>query len=347
MKGSNAEVISNAAESSRTAGLNSGNAKLRRQNDDAGSRVVSVTPKKRIMSKKAKDNLFGYLFISPWLLGFFGLTLGPMLFSLAASFTDYNITSKMNFIGLDNYKKMFTIDEMFLTSLWNTLYFVLFSVPATTAGAILLAVLLNQKVRGMKFFRTVFYLPSILSGVAVYFLWMQLLSPSTGMINTFLAWFGIDGPAWLFDPEWTKPSLIIMKLWSVGGGMLLYLAVLQGVSKEMYEAAELDGANIFHKFFYITLPMITPIIFFDIVTSTIGAFQIFQEAYVMTDNGSGGPANSLLFYNLHMWNNAFEIFDMGYATAMAWFLFVIVLILTFINLKFGKKWVYYEGGDRK
>ncbi|MGD6965934.1 sugar ABC transporter permease [Rossellomorea vietnamensis] len=348
MKGSNAEVISDTTESGRSTGLHSGNVKLKRKNEAAGIRAVDKpVKKKKIINKKTKDNLFGYLFISPWLLGFFGLTLGPMIFSLAASFTDYNITSKMNFIGLDNYKKMFTIDEMFMTSLWNTLYFVLFSVPATTAGAILLAVLLNQKVRGMKFFRTIFYLPSILSGVAVYFLWMQLLSPSTGMINTFLAWFGVDGPAWLFDPEWTKPSLIIMKLWSVGGGMLLYLAVLQGVSKEMYEAAELDGANIFHKFFYITLPMITPIIFFDIVTSTIGSFQIFQEAYVMTDNGSGGPANSLLFYNLHMWNNAFEIFDMGYATAMAWFLFVIVLFLTFINLKLGKKWVYYEGGDRK
>ncbi|MGF2614901.1 carbohydrate ABC transporter permease [Rossellomorea aquimaris] len=348
MKGSNAEAVSDSAESGKPTGLHSGNVKLKRKNEWAGIiRAADKPVKKKIMSKKTKDNLFGYLFISPWLLGFFGLTLGPMLFSLAASFTDYNITSKMNFIGFDNYKKMFTIDEMFMTSLWNTLYFVLFSVPATTAGAILLAVLLNQKVRGMKFFRTIFYLPSILSGVAVYFLWMQLLSPSTGMINTFLAWFGIDGPAWLFDPEWTKPSLIIMKLWSVGGGMLLYLAVLQGVSKEMYEAAELDGANIFHKFLYITLPMITPIIFFDIVTSTIGSFQIFQEAYVMTDNGSGGPANSLLFYNLHMWNNAFEIFDMGYATAMAWFLFVIVLFLTFINLKLGKKWVYYEGGDRK
>ncbi|PLR84018.1 carbohydrate ABC transporter permease [Bacillus sp. V33-4] len=294
-----------------------------------------------------RENLFGYLFISPWMVGFIGLLLGPLLFSLYTSVTDYNITSKMNFIGLENYKRMFTIDDLFMTSLWNTLYYVLFSVPLTTIGAILLAVLLNQKVKGMKVFRTIYYLPAILSGVAVYFLWMQLLSPSTGLVNTFLGWFGIEGPAWLFDPEWTKPALLLMKMWSVGGGMLLYLASLQGVSGSLYEAAELDGASSFQKFFYITLPMISPIIFFDVITSTIGSFQVFQEAYVMSKNGDGGPANSLLFYNLHMWNNAFEIFDMGYASAMAWLLFIIVMVLTFVNLKLGKRWVHYEGGDNK
>lgn len=301
----------------------------------------------RRLSRQTRENIFGYLFISPWIIGFLGLTLGPLLFSLFASFTDYNITSKMNFIGLDNFKRMFTIDDLFKTSLWNTLYYVLFSVPLTTAGAIFLSVLLNQKVKGMKFFRTLYYLPAILSGVAVYFLWMQLLSPSTGLVNTFLAWFGIEGPAWLFDPEWTKPALLLMKMWSVGGGMLLYLASLQGVSNSLYEAADLDGAGVMQKFFYITLPMISPIIFFDVLTSTIGSFQIFQEAYVMTENGSGGPGNSLLFYNLHMWNNAFEVFDMGYASAMAWLLFIVVMILTIINMKIGKKWVHYEGGDDK
>ncbi|WP_041964813.1 carbohydrate ABC transporter permease [Mesobacillus selenatarsenatis] len=299
------------------------------------------------LSKKAKENLAGYLFISPWIIGFLGLTLGPLLFSLAASFTDYNITSKMNFIGLENYKRMFTMDDLFRTSLFNTIYYVIFSVPLTTAGAILLAVLLNQKIKGMKFFRTIYYLPAVLSGVAVYFLWMQLLSPSTGLVNTMLAWIGIDGPAWLFDPEWTKPALLLMKMWSVGGGMLLYLAIMQGVSAQMYEAADIEGASPWQKFYHITLPMISPIIFFDVITSTIGAFQIFQEAYVMTENGSGGPGNSLLFYNLHMWNNAFEVFDMGYASAMAWLLFIIVMILTTVNMKLGKRWVHYEGGDSK
>ncbi|RFU61859.1 sugar ABC transporter permease [Peribacillus glennii] len=293
------------------------------------------------------ENLIGYLFISPWLLGLIFLTAGPMLFSLYVSFTDYNITSKMNFIGFDNYKRMFTMDDLFWTSLWNTLYFVLFSVPLTTAGAVFIAVLLNQKIPGMKIFRTIYYLPAVLSGIAVYFLWMQLLSPTTGLINTVLAWFGIQGPSWLFDPEWTKPALILMKLWSVGGGMLLYLARLQGVSNVLYEAADLDGANAFQKFWHITLPMLTPIIFFDIITSTIASFQIFQEAYVMTENGDGGPGGSLLFFNLHMWNKAFEVFDMGYASSMAWFLFVIIMVLTVFNLKFSKKWVHYDGGDNK
>ncbi len=300
------------------------------------------------MSKLSlKENIWGYIFIAPWIIGFLGLTLGPLVFSLITSFTDYNVTSQMHFTGFDNYKRMFTIDPLFWTSLYNTVYFVVFSVPLTTAGAVIVAMLLNQKMKGIKIFRTIYYLPAVLSGVAVYFLWMQLLSPSTGLVNTVLAWFGIDGPAWLFEPEWTKPALVMMKMWSVGGGMLLYLAVMQGVPKAMYEAAELDGAGSIRKFFHITLPMITPIIFFDMVTSTIGAFQIFQEAYVMTDSGEGGPSNSLLFYNLHMWNNAFEIFDMGYASAMAWVLFVIVMILTFLHFKLSKKWVYYESGDEK
>lgn len=320
---------------------------------EAGGKVLYETKanatgaNKKGLSRKAKDNLAGYLFITPWLIGFIGLTLGPLIFSLAASFTDYNITSKMNFIGFENFKRMFTMDDLFRTSLYNTLYYVIFSVPLTTAGAILLGVLLNQKVKGMKFFRTIYYLPAVLSGVAVYFLWMQLLSPSTGLVNTMLGWFGIDGPAWLFDPEWTKPALLLMKMWSVGGGMLLYLASLQGVSPQMYEAADIEGATSWQKFFHITLPMISPIIFFDVITSTIGSFQIFQEAYVMTENGSGGPGNSLLFYNLHMWNNAFEVFNMGYASAMAWLLFIIVMILTVINMKLGKRWVHYEGGDGK
>jgi multiple sugar transport system permease protein len=320
---------------------------------EAGSKVIreqkkiETTGRRKGLSRKVKDNLAGYLFISPWIIGFLGLTLGPLLFSLAASFTDYNITSKMNFIGLENYKRMFTMDDLFRTSLFNTVYYVIFSVPLTTAGAILLAVLLNQKIKGMKFFRTIYYLPAVLSGVAVYFLWMQLLSPSTGLVNTMLGWFGIDGPAWLFDPEWTKPALLLMKMWSVGGGMLLYLAIMQGVSPQMYEAADIEGASPWQKFYHITLPMISPIIFFDVITSTIGAFQIFQEAYVMTENGSGGPGNSLLFYNLHMWNNAFEVFDMGYASAMAWLLFIIVMILTVVNMKLGKRWVHYEGGDGK
>lgn len=253
----------------------------------------------------------------------------------------------MDFIGFDNYKRMFTGDPLFWTSLYNTFYYVIFMVPLTTAGSILMAVLLNQRVSGTRVYRTIYYMPSVLSGVAVYMLWMQILSPETGLLNTLLRLIGVEGPAWLFDPAWTKPAIIIMKMWSVGGGMLLYLASMQGIPTQLYESADLDGANAWHKFRYITLPMITPVIFFDLVTSLIGGFQIFQEGYVMSQSGDGGPMNSLLFYNLHMWNKAFEVFDMGYAMAMAWILFVIVMILTALNLKYSKNWVYYEGGDNR
>lgn len=273
--------------------------------------------------------------------------LGPMLFSVIGSFTDYNLTSKMNFIGLANFKRMFVHDDLFWKSLYNTVYFVIFNVPLTTIFSVFLATVLNQKIKGISVFRTAFYLPAVLSGVAVYILWMQLLSPSAGLINTFLGWFHIPGPAWLFDPQWTKPALILMKIWSSGGAMLLYLATLQNVPRSLYESAEIDGAGVWGKFKSITLPLITSIIFYDVITSTIGSFQIFQEAYVMTKNGTGGPANSLLFYNLHMWNKAFVAFDMGYAMAMSMILFLIVLVLTFVNLKLAPKWVYYSGGDGK
>ncbi|QGH33629.1 ABC transporter permease subunit [Gracilibacillus salitolerans] len=303
-----------------------------------------MLPKKRVLTLEQKEGLQGYIFISPWLFGLVTFMAGPLLFSLFASFTNYNITSRMDFIGLDNYIRMFTNDSLFWISLGNTLYFVAFSVPLTTIGAVLISVLMNQKVPGMRIFRTIYYLPAVLSGVGVYLLWMQLLSPNTGLINTILSWVGIQGPAWLFDPNWTKPAIIFMSLWKVGGSMLLYLASMQGVPQSLYEAAEMDGANPFRRFWHITLPMITPIIFFDVVTSTIGGFQVFQEAYVMTESGDGGPANSLVFFNLHMWNKAFEVFDMGYAMGMSWVLFVIIFILTFINLKLAPRWVHYEGG---
>lgn len=308
------------------------------------NQLAAVKQKKPSSKRKKQEALWGLLFVSPFIIGFIIFMLGPMLFSFYGSLTNYNLTSKMDFIGFDNFKRMFTQDELFWKSLYNTGYYVLFNVPLTAIGSVLLAVLLNQRVRGMSVFRTIFYLPAILSGVAVYVLWMQMLSPTSGLINTVLAWVGVQGPAWLFDPEWTKPALILMKLWSVGGAMLLYLATLQNVPNQLYESAEIDGASAFKRFRHITLPLITPIIFYDVVTSTIGAFQIFQEAYVMTESGTNGPANSLLFYNLHMWNKAFVAFDMGYAMAMSMVLFVIVLGLTFVNLKLAPRWVHYGGG---
>lgn len=295
--------------------------------------------------REKKEARAGWLFISPWVIGFICLTGGPLLFSLYASFTNYNMTSRMDFIGLENYVRMFRKDPVFWKSLGNTLYYVLLAVPSSCVCAIFLATLLNRKVKGTPVFRMLFYLPTVLSGVAVYQLWMQLLAPKSGLLNSALRLIGIEGPSWLSDPAWTKPSLVMMRVWALGTSMLLYLSSMNSVSKDLYEAADIDGANFWQKFRKITLPQISPIIFFDIITNMTGAFQVFQEALVMSKNGKGDPAGSLLFYNLHIYDEAFTRYNMGYAAAMAWFLLVIVMTITLINLVASKYWVHTEEGD--
>ena len=295
--------------------------------------------------RESREARAGWLFISPWLIGFLCLTGGPLLFSLYASFTNYNMTSRMDFIGLSNYIKMFTKDPVFWKSLGNTLYYVALAVPSSCICAIFLATLLNQKVKGTPLFRMLFYLPTVLSGVAVYQLWMQLLAPQSGLINSVLRLVGIEGPSWLSDPAWTKPSLVMMRVWALGTSMLLYLSSMNSVSKDLYEAADIDGASFLQKFRKITLPQISPIIFFDIITNMTGAFQVLQEALVMSKNGKGDPAGSLLFYNLHIYQEAFTHYDMGYASAMAWFLLLIVMSITVVNLIASKYWVHTEEGE--
>lgn len=302
-----------------------------------------MTKMKHTMTKReSREARAGWLFISPWLIGFLCLTGGPLLFSLYASFTNYNMTSRMDFIGLSNYIRMFTKDPVFWKSLGNTLYYVALAVPSSCICAIFLATLLNQKVKGTPLFRMLFYLPTVLSGVAVYQLWMQLLAPQSGLINSVLRLVGIEGPSWLSDPAWTKPSLVMMRVWALGTSMLLYLSSMNSVSKDLYEAADIDGASFLQKFRKITLPQISPIIFFDIITNMTGAFQ---EALVMSKNGKGDPAGSLLFYNLHIYQEAFTHYDMGYASAMAWFLLLIVMTITVINLVASKYWVHTEEGE--
>ncbi|MCD7964742.1 MAG: sugar ABC transporter permease [Clostridiaceae bacterium] len=305
-----------------------------------------MTKMKHTMTKReSREARAGWLFISPWLIGFLCLTGGPLLFSLYASFTNYNMTSRMDFIGLSNYIRMFTKDPVFWKSLGNTLYYVALAVPSSCICAIFLATLLNQKVKGTPLFRMLFYLPTVLSGVAVYQLWMQLLAPQSGLINSVLRLVGIEDPSWLSDPAWTKPSLVMMRVWALGTSMLLYLSSMNSVSKDLYEAADIDGASFLQKFRKITLPQISPIIFFDIITNMTGAFQVFQEALVMSKNGKGDPAGSLLFYNLHIYQEAFTHYDMGYASAMAWFLLLIVMTITVINLVASKYWVHTEEGE--
>lgn len=303
-----------------------------------------VLDKLGIKTRKGKENAYGYIFILPWLIGILCFTLGPMIFSLITSFTNYNML-KMDFTGLANYKKMFFQDQLFWKALKNTLYYALLNIPLITAGGVIVAVILNKSIFGLRTFRTIYYLPSIMVGVGTYFLWMLLLDPANGLVNSALALIGIKGPAWLTDPNWTKPAIILMHLWGLGGQMLLYLARLQSIPQDYYEAASLDCASGFKKFTKITVPLLSPIIFYNLTIGIIGAFQIFQEGYIFSGDGTGKPAGSLLFYNLHLWNQAFKNFKTGYANAMCWFLFAVVMILTVINQKISNKWVYYEEGE--
>lgn len=303
-----------------------------------------VLDKLGIKTRKGKENAYGYIFILPWLIGILCFTLGPMIFSLITSFTNHNML-KMDFTGLANYKKMFFQDQLFWKALKNTLYYALLNIPLITAGGVIVAVILNKSIFGLRTFRTIYYLPSIMVGVGTYFLWMLLLDPANGLVNSALALIGIKGPAWLTDPNWTKPAIILMHLWGLGGQMLLYLARLQSIPQDYYEAASLDGASGFKKFTKITVPLLSPIIFYNLTIGIIGAFQIFQEGYIFSGDGTGKPAGSLLFYNLHLWNQAFKNFKTGYANAMCWFLFAVVMILTVINQKISNKWVYYEEGE--
>jgi multiple sugar transport system permease protein len=293
---------------------------------------------------ETRDAINGYLFFSPWLIGFIIFLAGPIIYSAYLSFTSYNTMGSPKWIGTLNYEIIFTADPMVWKSLYNTIYYIIFSVPLNTFLGLLLAVLLNQKVRGIRFFRTVFYLPNVVSGVAVLLLWQWLLDPNFGLVNTMLSYVGIEGPGWLQDPSWSKPSLIFISFWNVGGGMIIYLAGLQGISRELYEAATVDGASKVRQFWRITIPMMTPTILFNLILGLLGGFQVFMQAYIMT---GGGPVNSTMFYALYLYNKAFRDLQMGYASALAWILLFITLIFTLIVLRNSRDWVHYDGADRK
>jgi len=289
--------------------------------------------------------LTGLLFISPAILGFFIFTLFPIVQSFYFSFTDYNILQSPLWIGVQNYKNLLK-DEIFLLSIRNTLYMVLIGLPIHILFDLFVAFLLNTKVRGLSIFRTIFYLPSITPVVAGAVLWLWIFNGKVGLLNALLNWFNLPPVGWLTDPNWTKPAFILMGLWGGGQTILIYLAGLQDVSTELLEAAELDGAGIWAKTWSITLPTISPVIFYTLVLNLIGYFQIFTEAWVLTagrDNaGVGGPGNSLMFYAMYLYQNAFQFFKMGYASAEAWILLVIVLLATLVLFR-TSGWVYYRG----
>jgi multiple sugar transport system permease protein len=303
----------------------------------------------RIFKKRSnrywREALTGYAMASPWFIGLFVFTAGPILMSVYYSFTFYQITTPPRWIGLTNYRILFFDDPRFLLSLYNTAYYAIFVVPLSVICGLALAVLMNQKIPGRSAFRTIYYLPSVLSGVANAMLWLWLLNPRYGLVNTMLRWFGIQGPPWLSSAEWAKPALILMSLWGIGSIMIIYLAGLQGVPEHLLEAAEIDGANVWQRFRHVTIPILSPTILFTVITSTIGSFQVFTQAYVWTEAGGAGagPRDALLFYVLYLFRRAFGELRMGYASAMAWILFIIIFTLTLVQFYLSRRWVYYEG----
>lgn len=292
-----------------------------------------------------KQEIEFYLAISLWMIGFVLFTGGPILAALVISFTQWQIIDAPRWIWLGNYVQLFFHDKLFWSAVVNTAYYVAVSVPLGVIGSVLVAVLLNQKVYGVALFRTIFYLPSVTSGVAMAILWVWLFNPEVGLINSALRFVGLPGPGWLNDEHWAMPALIIMSLWGVGGNMVVLLAGLQGIPQHLYEAAKLDGASAWAEFRHITLPMLSPVIFFVLVVSTIGAFQIFTNVYVMT-GGTGGPGTATLVYVLYLYQNAFQYLKMGYAAAMAEILFLVILGLTVGQFVMARRWVYYESTGR-
>lgn len=293
---------------------------------------------------KSSNTRLLYLFISPWLIGFFIFVAGPMLASLYFSFTEFSGFGSPEWVGLKNYVTLFTDDPLFRKSLWNTFFYTIFSVPLGLIAGYLLAVLLNSKVKYMPLFRTIFYLPSIVPAVASSLLFILIFQPQFGIANAILEFFGLPTSKWLYSEMMAKPTLIIMSLWGVGGGMIIYLAGLQDIPQSLYEAAELDGAGPLQKFFKITIPMTSNVIFFNLIMGIIGSFQIFTQAYIVSD-GKGGPNNATLFYVLYLYQNAFQYFKMGYASALAWILFIITVVFTFLVFRYIGRMVYYEVDD--
>ena len=283
--------------------------------------------------------LEGWFFASPWIIGLLTFFLGPMLYSIYLSLTSYNIVQSPRFIGLSNYAEMLR-DPLIWKSLQVTTLYAIASVPLSLFLGLLLAILLNQKVRGIAFWRTAYYLPAGISGVAVALLWEWLFNGRYGLVNYLLdVLFGIEGPNWLADPRTAIWAFVVIAIWQVGGSMLINLAALQGVPTTLYEAAEIDGATAWHKFFNVTIPMISPVIFFNLIMGIIGALKSFDLFFIMT---AGGPNHSTTTFMLYLYRIAFESLRMGYGSAMAWLLFVYLIILTAIVFRYSNKWVYYE-----
>ncbi len=301
-------------------------------------------PKFRKWSRREKANFrIAMIFLLPWTIGFLAFTAYPMVVSFFYSFATYHSRAPLEWVGFQNYLNLFK-DEIYWKSLTNTLYMVAIGVPLTLFASFLCAILLNLKVKGQSFYRVIYFLPSIVPTVAGTILWIWLLNPQSGLVNILLGHLGIDGPNWRADPNWAKPSLLMLGLWGMGGTIMIYLSGLQDVSASLLEAAELDGANWWQRLWNITIPMVSPITLFNLITGVIGMFQYFAQAYVFRGGGAlGAPLNSTMFYSVYLYQNGFLFLKMGYASAMAWVLFVIILICTLALLKVSDKYTYYAG----
>ena len=287
---------------------------------------------------RRQDTIWGYLFLTPFILGVLIWQAGPLLLSLYYSFTEYDLLQPEEWIGLGNYQRMID-DELFWISLVNTAIYTAMSVGIFLFFSLAGALLLNAKLRGIALFRVIVYLPSQLPLVASAFIFLWIFEPTFGLANYILQTFGFEPQLWLFDPVLAKPTLAIMGIWGIGTGIIIFLAGLQSVPESLYDAAKVDGAGNIRQFWHITLPMVSPVILFSLIISLIASFQVFDLAYIMTD---GGPGTETLFYVLYIFRTGFEFFRMGYASALAWVLFLIVLLLTFLNFRFSGRWVHYE-----
>ena len=287
-----------------------------------------------------KQNFIILAFTSPWVIGFLSFGIYPILISFYYSLCQYDVLREPMYVGLENYRTILYEDIYFWKTIWNTIYYTFLRVPINIFLSLLIAILLNRTLRASGLIRATFFLPSLVSGVALSVIWVWIFNPQIGLLNVILAFFGLKGPLWLQDQNWSKLSLVIMSTWSIGGGrMLVFLAALQNINPNLYEALKLDGGNKLQCFWHITLPLISPIIFLWSVIEVIASMQIFTEAFIMT---KGGPLDSTLFYNLYLYNQAFENFNMGYASALAWILLVITLGITLLQFRLSKKYVYYE-----
>jgi multiple sugar transport system permease protein len=307
----------------------------------AATAAVSERPKP-LLTPKRREAITGYLFALPFIVGFLGLTVGPMLFTLYASFSDYNITSSPKWIGLDNYSYILTDDDRFRKSLGNTIYYVALKSPLVILVSLVIAMVMRVEVPGRRVFRTIYYLPSVLTGVSAIFLWIWVLSPR-GILNQGLDTIGLTSPNWFFDPAWSKPGLVVMALWTIGQPIVILLAGLNGIPRDLYEAASIDGAGPWSKFWKITIPMLSPTLFFLLINTIVDALLVFGQVYVISAGGnSGGPANSLLFYMYYLYRKGFVDGELGYAAALSWILTLVGILIVWAVFRLEKRFVFYE-----